>query len=173
MTKREVRDENKNSDGDPLIKSQRRSRQLAMSRNRMIGAIAGSDVVLVNPTHIAIAIKYEPGRSAPRVVAKGAGNIALRIREKAEEERVPIVKDVPLARALHSSCQLGDEIPVELYNSVARVLAFVMALKARGSAHGFHTMIAPAAAAPSTPQSTPSATTAPARATPALAGGTR
>jgi flagellar biosynthetic protein FlhB len=173
MTKREVRDENKNSDGDPLIKSQRRSRQLAMSRNRMIGAIAGSDVVLVNPTHIAIAIKYEPGRSAPRVVAKGAGNIALRIREKAEEERVPIVKDVPLARALHSSCQLGDEIPVELYNSVARVLAFVMALKARGSAHGFHTMIAPAAAAPSTPQSTPPAMPAPARATPALAGGTR
>jgi flagellar biosynthetic protein FlhB len=144
MTKREVRDEQKNSDGDPLVKSQRRSRQLAMSRNRMIAAIGGSDVVLVNPTHIAIAIKYEPGKSAPRVVAKGAGAIALRIREKAEEERVPIVKDVPLARALHASCQLGDEIPVELYNAVARVLAFVMSLKARGSASGFHTMTTPA-----------------------------
>ncbi|MFF1632400.1 flagellar biosynthesis protein FlhB [Leifsonia sp. NPDC058248] len=141
MTKREVTDENKNSDGDPLIKSQRRSRQLAMSRNRMISAIAGSDVVLVNPTHIAIAIKYEPGKSAPRVVAKGAGAIALRIREKAEEERVPIVKDIPLARALHAGCQLGDEIPVDLYNAVARVLAFVMALKSRGSAQGFHTMM--------------------------------
>jgi flagellar biosynthetic protein FlhB len=141
MTKREVTDENKNSDGDPLIKSQRRSRQLAMSRNRMISAIAGSDVVLVNPTHIAIAIKYEPGKSAPRVVAKGAGAIALRIREKAEEERVPIVKDIPLARALHAGCQLGDEIPIDLYNAVARVLAFVMALKSRGSAQGFHTMM--------------------------------
>ncbi|MFF1876438.1 flagellar biosynthesis protein FlhB [Leifsonia sp. NPDC058230] len=169
MTKREIRDENKNSDGDPLVKSQRRSRQLAMSRNRMIGAIGGSDVVLVNPTHIAIAIKYEPGRSAPRVVAKGAGNIALRIREKAEEERVPIVKDIPLARALHSSCQLGDEIPVELYNSVARVLAFVMALKARGSAHGFHTMTTPAAAT-TAPAPAP---TAAGLSSPALAGGTR
>ncbi|WP_431278759.1 EscU/YscU/HrcU family type III secretion system export apparatus switch protein [Leifsonia poae] len=170
MTKREIRDENKNSDGDPLVKSQRRSRQLAMSRNRMIGAIGGSDVVLVNPTHIAIAIKYEPGKSAPRVVAKGAGNIALRIREKAEEERVPIVKDIPLARALHSSCQLGDEIPVELYNSVARVLAFVMALKARGSAHGFHTMTTPAVTS-TAPSPTP--VTAPASSSPALAGGNR
>ena len=141
MTKREVRDENKNSEGDPLVRSQRRSRQLAMSRNRMIAAIGGSDVVLVNPTHIAVAIKYEPGKSAPRVVAKGAGAIALRIREKAQEEGVPVVKDVPLARALHASCQLGDEIPVDLYNAVARVLAFVMSLKARGSAHGFHTMM--------------------------------
>ncbi|GIT78590.1 flagellar biosynthesis protein FlhB [Leifsonia sp. LS1] len=140
MTKREVRDENKNSDGDPLIRSQRRARQLAMSRNRMISAIGGSDVVLVNPTHIAIAIRYEPGKSAPRVVAKGAGVIAQRIREKAEEERVPIVKDIPLARALHAGCALGDEIPVELYNSVARVLAFVMSLKARGAATGIHTM---------------------------------
>ena len=140
MTKREVRDENKNSDGDPLIRSQRRARQLAMSRNRMISAIGSSDVVLVNPTHIAIAIKYEPGKSAPRVVAKGAGVIAQRIREKAEEERVPIVKDIPLARALHAGCKLGDEIPVELYNSVARVLAFVMSLKSRGPATGIHTM---------------------------------
>lgn len=157
MTKREVRDENKNSDGDPLVKSQRRSRQLAMSRNRMIAAIGGSDVVLVNPTHIAVALTYEPGKSAPRVVAKGAGAIALRIREKAEEERVPIVKDVPLARALHSACGLGDEIPVELYNSVARVLAFVMSLKARGSAYGVHTMTpsAPASAATS-PSPSPS-----------------
>lgn len=143
MTKREVRDEHKNSDGDPLIRSQRRSRQLAMSRNRMIAAIGQSDVVLVNPTHIAVAIVYEPGKSAPRVVAKGAGAIALRIREKAEEARVPVVKDIPLARALHASCRLGDEIPVGLYNAVAQVLAFVMALKARGAAAGVHTMRTP------------------------------
>jgi flagellar biosynthesis protein FlhB len=140
MSKQEVRDENKNTEGDPLVRSQRRSRQLAMSRNRMIAAIGGSDVVLVNPTHIAVAVKYEPGKSAPRVVAKGAGAIALRIREKAEEERVPIVKDIPLARALHAGCEIGDEIPVELYNAVARVLAFVMSLKKRGSSAGIHTM---------------------------------
>ena len=140
MTKKEVRDENKSSEGDPLIKSQRRSRQLAMSRNRMIASVADADVVLVNPTHFAVALKYEPGKSAPRVVAKGAGVIAARIREQAETDRVPIVQDVPLARALHAACDVGQEIPVELYNAVARVLAFVMALKARGAASGTHTM---------------------------------
>ncbi|MBC7441949.1 MAG: EscU/YscU/HrcU family type III secretion system export apparatus switch protein [Ramlibacter sp.] len=142
MTKKEVTDENKSSEGDPLVKSQRRSRQLAMSRNRMIASVATADVVLVNPTHFAVALKYEPGKSAPRVVAKGAGVIAARIREQAETDGVPIVRDIPLARALHSACDLGQEIPVELYNAVARVLAFVLALKTRGSgaSTGVHTM---------------------------------
>jgi flagellar biosynthetic protein FlhB len=140
MTKKEVRDENKNSDGDPLIKSQRRSRQLAMSRNRMIASVATADVVLVNPTHFAVALTYEPGKSAPRVVAKGAGMIAARIREQAETDRVPVVQDIPLARALHAACEIGQEIPVELYNAVAQVLAFVMALRSRGAATGTHTM---------------------------------
>lgn len=140
MTLKEVRDENKSMEGDPLIKSQRRSRQLAMSRNRMIAAVADSDVVLVNPTHVAVALKYEPGKSAPRVVAKGAGTIAARIREEAETRQVPMVRDIPLARALHASCELGQEIPPDLYNAVARILAFVMALKSRGSASGVHTM---------------------------------
>ncbi|MCU0154155.1 EscU/YscU/HrcU family type III secretion system export apparatus switch protein [Curtobacterium flaccumfaciens pv. poinsettiae] len=138
MTKREVKDENKRSDGDPLVKSQRRSRQLAMSRNRMIQAISTADVVMTNPTHYAVAIKYEPGKSAPRVVAKGAGPVADVIRARAEEERVPIVRDVPLTRALHAACELGHEIPVDLYTPVARVLSFVMALKARGTAAGTH-----------------------------------
>lgn len=140
MTKKEVKDENKNAEGDPLIKSQRRSRQLAMSRNRMIAAVATADVVIVNPTHIAIALKYEPGKSAPRVVAKGAGTIAARIREQAETDKVPLVRDITLARALHAACDLGQEIPAELYTQVARVLAFVMALRRRGSASGVHTM---------------------------------
>ncbi|WP_104166904.1 flagellar biosynthesis protein FlhB [Arthrobacter sp. SX1312] len=140
MTKKEVKDENKNSDGDPLIKSQRRSRQLAMSRNRMIAAVGGADVVLVNPTHVAVALKYEPGRSAPRVVAKGAGVIAARIREEAEKENVPMVSDIPLARALHAACELGQEIPFENYDQVARILAFVMSLKTRGAARGVHTL---------------------------------
>lgn len=148
MTKKEVKDENRNSEGDPLIKSQRRSRQMAMSRNRMIAAISGADVVLVNPTHVAVALKYEPGKSAPRVVAKGAGTIAARIREQAQADRVPMVKDIPLARALHVSCEIGQEIPVELYNAVARVLAFVMALKSRGAAQGVHAMTQTPTAAP-------------------------
>lgn len=140
MTKKEVRDENKSAEGDPLIKSQRRSRQLAMSRNRMIAAVGDSDVVLVNPTHFAVALKYEPGKSAPRVVAKGAGIMAARIREEAESRRVPMVKDVPLTRALHAACELGQEIPADHYNAVARVLAFVMSLKTRGSTKGHHTL---------------------------------
>jgi flagellar biosynthesis protein FlhB len=134
MTKKEVKDEHKNNDGDPLVKSQRRSMARAMSRNRMIASVAEADVVVVNPTHVAVALRYEPGRSAPRVVAKGADHVAARIREEAEESRVPMVRDVALARALHKSCDVGQEVPVELYMAVARVLAFVMALARRGAA---------------------------------------
>lgn len=166
MTKRELKDEHKSSDGDPLVKSQRRSRQLAMSRNRMISSVAGSDVVLVNPTHIAIALLYEAGKAAPRVVAKGQGAMATRIRDEAGAQRVPIVTDVPLARALHAECEIGHEIPVEHYSAVARVLAFVMALKKRGAAHGVHT-IAPAAAQRA---GRPPGQAAAAPSTPALAG---
>ncbi|GAB3127263.1 EscU/YscU/HrcU family type III secretion system export apparatus switch protein [Glaciibacter psychrotolerans] len=144
MTKKEVTDENKNSDGDPLIKSQRRSRQLAMSRNRMIASVATADVVIVNPTHVAVALKYEPGKSAPRIVAKGSGHNATRIREEATAENVPMVSDIPLARALHAACDVGTEIPVEFYNAVARVLTFVAALTRRGASSGIHTMTQPA-----------------------------
>ncbi|MCK2026524.1 EscU/YscU/HrcU family type III secretion system export apparatus switch protein [Microbacterium sp. SSW1-47] len=140
MTKKEVRDENKNSEGDPLIRQQRRSRQLAVSRNRMIAAVANSDVVVVNPTHIAIALSYEAGTSAPRVVAKGSGVIAERIREKALEAGVPLVRDITLARSLHAACELGHEIPEDLYNAVARVLVFVDALRRRGAARGIHSL---------------------------------
>lgn len=141
MTKKEVTDEHKSTDGDPLVKSARRQRQLAMARNRMMSAVASADVVLVNPTHVAVALRYEPGKSAPRVVAKGADRIAQRIRAEAEAKKVPLVKDIPLARALHGSCELGAEIPVELYNQVAAVLAFVMALKKRGDTAGTHQIL--------------------------------
>jgi flagellar biosynthetic protein FlhB len=154
MSKKEIKDESKSSEGDPLIRSQRRARQLAMSRNRMMSAIADADVVMVNPTHYAVALKYEPGKSAPRVVAKGADVVAARIRERAEDEQVPIVRDIPLTRALHAACELGDEIPVDLYASVARVLAFVMALKARGAAQGTHTMAPQPGATPNIPVQT-------------------
>lgn len=140
MSKKEVKDENKTMDGDPIIRAQRRSRQLAMSRNRMMAAIADADVVLINPTHFAVALRYEPGKSAPRVVAKGAGVIAARIREEAEAKKVPMVQDIPLTRALHAACDLGHEIPVEFYNTIAHVLTFVMALKRRGATAGVHTL---------------------------------
>ncbi len=140
ITKKQARDEHKNSEGDPLIRSQRRARQMAMSRNRMIAAVGDADVVLVNPTHVAVALRYEPGKSAPRVVAKGKGVIAERIRERATEAGVPLVRDIPLARALHGACELGQEIPADLYTAVARVLVFVDGLKRRGSARGVHTV---------------------------------
>ncbi|MFJ4037748.1 flagellar biosynthesis protein FlhB [Microbacterium sp. NPDC090007] len=140
MTKQEARDEHKKSEGDPLIRSQRRARQLAVSRNRMIAAVGDSDVVLLNPTHVAVALRYEPGRSAPRVVAKGAGVIAQKIRERAEDAGVPMVRDIVLARALHAAVEVGHEIPEHLYTAVAQVLAFVQHLRARGSGRGTHTM---------------------------------
>lgn len=138
MTKQEIKDEAKSTEGDPYIRQHRRSRQIEISRNRMMAAIAGADVVMLNPTHVAVALKYEPGKSAPRVIAKGAGEVAARIRERATENRVPMVQDIPLARALYSACEIGQEIPEELYSAVARVLAFVMSLKRRGAALGVH-----------------------------------
>lgn len=138
MTKREVFEEYKQTEGDPQIKGQIRSRQLAMSRNRMISDVANADVVLVNPTHVAVALRYEPGKGAPRVVAKGAGHVAARIRAAATTAHVPMVEDVPLARALHAACDLGQEVPQHLYVAVAQVLAFVMALRRRGAAVGMH-----------------------------------
>jgi len=138
MTKQEVKDEHRQSEGDPNLRSAIRSRQLAMSRSRMMANLPQADVVVVNPAHVAVALRYEPGRGAPTVVAKGAGTIAARIREVATEHRIPLIEDVPLARALFTACEVGQEIPGELYAAVARVLAFVLTLRARGSAAGLH-----------------------------------
>ncbi len=126
MTPREIKDESKQAEGDPLIKGAIRSKQMQMSRNRMLSAVAEADVVLVNPTHIAVALKYEQSKGAPRVVAKGSGALAAKIRERARECRVPVVEDKPLARLLHRVCDVDDEIPAELYEAVAHILAFVM-----------------------------------------------
>jgi flagellar biosynthetic protein FlhB len=138
MTKEEVKQEYKNSEGDPHVKAQIRSRQMQMARNRQMADVPTADVVLVNPTHVAVALRYEPTKGAPRVIAKGQGEVARKIRELALEHRVPMVQDVPLARALHESCEIGAEISAEFYGAVAKVLAFVMSLKARGSAAGLH-----------------------------------
>jgi flagellar biosynthetic protein FlhB len=132
MTRQEVRDEYRQSEGDPMTRSRIRQRQVEMSRNRMMAAVAVSSVVVVNPTHIAVALEYRPDLGAPRVVAKGQGFIAARIREEAEKHNVPIVRDVPLARTLHAACKLGQAIPADLYEAVARLLAFVFNLKRAG-----------------------------------------
>jgi flagellar biosynthesis protein FlhB len=138
MTKQEVKDEYRNSEGDPRTKSAIRSRQMSMRRMRMMRDIATADVVLVNPTHVAVALKYVNGHGAPRVVAKGAGTVAARIRAEAEKHRVPMVEDVQLARAIYRVCDIGQEIPNEIFMAVAKILAFVFSLKRRGSAAGIH-----------------------------------
>ena len=138
MTKEEVKQENKNTEGDPHVKAAIRHRQMAMARNRQMADVPTADVVLVNPTHVAVALRYEPEKGAPRVIAKGTGPIAQKIRDLATEHRIPLIQDVALARALESSTDVGMEIPADFYGAVAKVLAFVMSLKKRGSAAGLH-----------------------------------
>jgi flagellar biosynthetic protein FlhB len=141
MTKHEVKQEAKQSEGDPHLKGAIRSRQMEMSRNRMMSDVGQADVIIVNPVHVAVALRYDPQRGAPRVIAKGAGAVAAKIRAKADEHRVPMVQDVPLARALYGACEVGQEVPPDFYTAVATVLAFVMALRSRGSAAGLHNRV--------------------------------
>ena len=132
MSKQEIKDEARQSEGDPHVKGQIRAAQRRMSRMRMMAEVAGADAVVVNPTHVSVAIKYDAAKGAPRVVAKGADAVAARIREEAQKHGVPMVEDVPLARTLYRLCDIGDEIPAQLYEAVARLLAFLFALKASG-----------------------------------------
>lgn len=131
MTKQEVKDEHRQSEGDPHVKQSVRQRQMRMSRMRMMAEVAKADVVIVNPVHVAVALRYDPTKGAPRVVAKGSGNVAGRIREAAGKAGIPLVEDVPLARTLHKVCDLGDEVPSELYEAIARIIAFVYQLRLR------------------------------------------
>lgn len=140
MTKQEIKDEYKSAEGDPHQKGAIRSRQMAMRRNRMMADVPTADVVVVNPTHVAVALRYDPAKGAPRVVAKGGDHVAARIRALAEEHRVPMVSDIPLARTLFKTCEIGQEIPPDLYKAVATVLAFIMTLRRRGSTAGTHTV---------------------------------
>ncbi len=126
MTKREVREERKEMEGDPLIRSRRREQQRQFSLNRMMSAMEEADVVITNPTHIAVALKFEiETMDAPVLLAKGEGYVAERIREKARELEIEIVENKPLARSLNESTELGEKIPVDLYQAAAEVLAFV------------------------------------------------
>jgi len=130
MTKQEVKDENKQTEGDPKVKARIRSIQIEMSRRRMMEAVPEADVIITNPTHLAIALKFNSEKMvAPKIVAKGAGKIAERIREIASENHVPIVENKPLTRTLFKIADIGDYIPAELYQAVAEVLAYVYRLK--------------------------------------------
>jgi flagellar biosynthetic protein FlhB len=124
MSKEEVKEERKQYEGHPLIKSAIRKKQREIAMRRMMAEVAKADVVITNPEHFAVALKYERGRmKAPKVVAKGVDEVALKIREVALENGVPIEENPPLARALYESCDIGDYIPEEFYRAVARILA--------------------------------------------------
>lgn len=136
MTREEVRQESKESDGNPEIKGKMRQMQREMARRRMMSEVPTADVVVTNPTHYAVALKYTDGKMrAPKVVAKGADAVAAKIRELAQENKVPLLEAPPLARALYTHAELGDEIPEGLYTAVAEVLAYVFQLRAYGQ-HG-------------------------------------
>jgi flagellar biosynthetic protein FlhB len=130
MTKQEVKEENKNYEGNPQVKSRQRGLQRDIAMRRMMDAVPDADVILTNPTHVSVAIKYDALVSdAPMVVAKGAGVIALRIREIATENGVPILERPPLARELYRTVKLGSTVPKALYEAVAQILAFIYNLK--------------------------------------------
>jgi flagellar biosynthesis protein FlhB len=130
MTREEVRQEAKESDGNPEIKAKIRQQQREMARRRMMAEVPKADVVVTNPTHYAVALKYAEGKMrAPTVVAKGADEVAAKIRELAAENNVPLLEAPPLARALFRHTELGDEIPEALYTAVAEVLAYVFQLR--------------------------------------------
>ncbi len=143
MTKQEVRDEYRQSEGDPQMKAQRRARAAEMSKNRMLSDVKKATAVVVNPTHVAVAVSYDRSSGAPRVIAKGTGDLAGKIRAEAERAGVPLVRNVALARALHAVCEVGEQIPAELYEAVARLLAFVMSIGRRSSVGGPLTMTGP------------------------------
>jgi flagellar biosynthesis protein FlhB len=138
MTREEVRQEAKESEGNPEIKARVRQQQREMARRRMMSEIPKADVVVTNPTHYAVAIKYkEDGMRAPVVVAKGADAIALKIREIASEHQIMTLESPKLARALYAHTELGDEIPEALYAAVAEVLAYVFQMRVFKQEGGF------------------------------------
>ncbi len=133
MSKQEIKEEYKQMEGDPLVKRRIRQKQRELAQGRMMSDVPKADVVVTNPTHIAVAIKYDQhSMSAPVVVAKGEGFVAQKIRDIAKENKIPIVENKPLARALLLQVEVGEMVPEDLYRSVAEVLAFVYRLKEKG-----------------------------------------
>jgi len=133
MTREDLKEEFKQSEGNPEIKAKIRQMRQARARRRMMAAVPKATVVVTNPTHYAVALRYDAGMRAPTVVAKGVDDLALKIREVAKENDVPIVENPPLARALHATVDVDKEIPEEHYKAVAEVVGFVMRLKEKRS----------------------------------------
>jgi len=130
MTKQEVKEEVKSREGDPLIKARIRKIQKEMANKRMMNDVPKADVIITNPTHLAIAIQYQPEKfAAPIILAKGADQVAMKIRELATENDIPIVENKPLARTIFKTLEIGQQIPRELFEAVAEVLAYVFKLK--------------------------------------------
>ena len=129
MSKQDIKDESKQSEGDPQIKGKIRQKQREMAMQRMMQEVPKADVIITNPTHFAVALKYESGMAAPVIIAKGQDLIAQKIKDVAREANVAIVENKPLARALYAAAEIGDSVPQELYKSVAEVLAYVYRLK--------------------------------------------
>ncbi len=135
MTKQEVKDERKQTDGDPKVKARLRSIRLERHVQRMMAAVPRADVVITNPTHYAVALEYKHGEmDVPVVIAKGVDEVAARIRDVAEEHGVPFVENPPLARALFASVEIDDEVPPDHYKAVAEVISYVMKLRRSGLA---------------------------------------
>jgi flagellar biosynthetic protein FlhB len=133
MSKQDIKDEYKKSEGDPLIKGKIRERQRRMAMQRMMQEVPKADVVITNPTHFAVAIKYESGMQAPTVIAKGTDYIALKIKEVAKQNGIMTMENKPLARAIYAQVEIGGSIPAELFQAVAEVLAYVYKIKGRSS----------------------------------------
>lgn len=131
MTKQEVKEEHKAREGDPLIKSRIRRLQREVANKRMMDEVPKADVIITNPTHIAVALKYDETMPAPKLIAKGAGYLAEKIKAVAKENRIPVLENKPLARTIYKTLKLGQLIPRELYNAVAEVLAYVFRLRKR------------------------------------------
>ena len=138
MSRKELVDEAKQQEGDPHMKGQRRQRAQEIAMNQMLGDVPGADVVIVNPTHYAVALKWSrlPG-AAPECVAKGVDQIAFRIREIAEEAAVPIHSDPPTARALFAMVEIGQEVHPEHYQAVAAAIKFAEAMRAKSATRGW------------------------------------
>jgi flagellar biosynthesis protein FlhB len=133
MSRQEIKDEMKQSDGDPMIKARLRQIRSERARQRMMQSVPESTVVITNPTHFAIALKYESDEmDAPELVAKGADAVAMRIRAVATENNIPIVENPPLARALFAGVEVGQSIPPEHYHAIAKIIGYVMKLRGRG-----------------------------------------
>jgi flagellar biosynthetic protein FlhB len=136
MSRDEIRQENKESEGSPEMRGRIRAMQREMAERRMMDDVPKADVIVVNPTHYAVALRYDDKTMrAPTVVAKGVDLMAARIREVASEHKVPIFEAPPLARALHRSVEIGDEIPADLYAAVAQVLTYIFQLRAARREH--------------------------------------